>query len=111
MTADWKVTGKSEPATLEYNTTEPLPDKYIVEDQLGPEVVHKYHVKNKGPATIKEAEIFIMWPSFTKDDQRHLLYLLGVDPDPGAVVTCQPIQNINPLYIKVCENLINWNTP
>ena len=37
-----------------------------MEDQLGPEVIHIYDVKNKGPATIKEAEVFIMWPSFTK---------------------------------------------
>lgn len=101
VTADWKVTGKSEPATLEYNISEPLPDKYIVEDQLGPEVVHIYDVKNKGPATIKEAVVFIMWPSFTQDDERHLLYLFGVSTDPQDQVTCQPIQNINPLYIKV----------
>ena len=60
------------------------PRTYIVEDQLGPEVIHIYDVKNKGPATIKEAEVFIMWPSFTKDegDERHLLYLLGVSKVP-----------------------------
>ena len=105
VTADWKVTGKSEPAIVEYNITEPLPEKYKVEDQIGPEVVHIYDVKNKGPATIKEAEVFIMWPSFTKDDQRHLLYLLGVNYDPKEKVTCQPIRNINPLYIKTKESV------
>ena len=105
VTADWKVTGKSEPAIVEYNITEPLPEKYKVEDQIGPEVVHIYDVKNKGPATIKEAEVFIMWPSFTKDDQRHLLYLLGVNYDPQEKVTCQPIRNINPLYIKTKESV------
>ena len=105
VTADWKVTGKSEPAIVEYNITEPLPEKYKVEDQIGPEVVHIYDVKNKGPATIKEAEVFIMWPSFTKDDQRHLLYLLGVNYDPKDKVTCQPIRNINPLYIKTKESV------
>ena len=104
VTADWKVTGKSEPAIVEYNITEPLPEKYKVEDQIGPEVVHIYDVKNKGPATIKEAEVFIMWPSFTKDDQRHLLYLLGVNYDKSKV-TCQNINNINPLYIKTKESV------
>ena len=104
VTADWKVTGKSEPAIVEYNITEPLPEKYKVEDQIGPEVVHIYDVKNKGPATIKEAEVFIMWPSFTKDDQRHLLYLLGVNYDKEKV-TCQNINNINPLYIKTKESV------
>lgn len=104
VTSDWKVTGTSKPATLEYNITEMLPDKYLVEDQLGPEVVHIYDIKNKGPATIKEAEVYIMWPSFTKDDQRHLLYLLGVSYDSPEKVTCQPIRNINPLYIKTIES-------
>jgi hypothetical protein len=35
VSADWKVTGTSKPAVVEYNTTEPLPDKYLVEDQIG----------------------------------------------------------------------------
>jgi len=104
VTSEWKVTGKSEPATLEYNVSQLLPDKYIVEDQLGPEVIHIYDVKNKGPATIKEAVVFIMWPSFTQDDERHLLYLLGVSTEPNDQVTCQPIPNINPLYIKTRES-------
>ena len=104
VTTEWKVTGKSEPATLEYNISDPLTDKYLVEDQLGPEVIHIYDVKNKGPATIKEAEVFIMWPSFTKDDHRHLLYLLGVSNDQKENVVCQSIPNINPLYIKTTES-------
>ena len=31
-------------------------------------------------------------------DERHLLYLLGVSKDPEELVTCQPINNINPMW-------------
>ena len=58
-----------------------------------------YDLKNKGPATIQEAEVFILWPSFG-DYKEHLLYLLGVDYDRSKV-TCQPIKNINPDYVQV----------
>ena len=73
--------------------------QYFVEDQLGEEVIHVYDLKNKGPATIQEAEVFILWPSFG-DYKEHLLYLLGVDYDRSKV-TCQPIKNINPDYVQV----------
>ena len=99
MTTDCRVTGTSKPAFVEYNMTAPLPSKYYVEDQLGDEVIHVYDMKNKGPSTIQEAEVFILWPSFD-DYGEHLLYLLGVEYDRSKV-TCQPIRNINPLYAKV----------
>ena len=35
VTTDWKVLGSSEPASLEYNISDPFPDKYLVEDQIG----------------------------------------------------------------------------
>ena len=35
VTTDWKVSGISEPASLEYNISDPFPDKYLVEDQIG----------------------------------------------------------------------------
>ena len=31
-------------------------------------------------------------------DERHLLYLLGVSKVPEELVTCQPINNINPMW-------------
>jgi integrin alpha 8 len=98
ISTDWRVTGTSKPDHVEYNITEDLPDKYKFEDELGEEVFHVYDVKNRGPSTIQEAEVFILWPSFN-DDGQHLLYLLGVEYDVNKV-TCQKIDNINPLYVK-----------
>ena len=38
VTTDWKVLGSSEPASLEYNISDPFPDKYLVEDQIGKKI-------------------------------------------------------------------------
>lgn len=47
-----------------------------------------------------------MWPSFN-DEGEHLLYLLGVEYDVNKV-TCQRIENINPLYVKVSDRAFNY---
>ena len=79
---------------------------------LGDPVTHIYDLKNKGPSTIQEAEVYILWPSFTgyeyDGNQEDLLYLLGVEVDESKV-TCQTIKNINPRYVKVNQD-INKNT-
>jgi integrin alpha 8 len=95
---DWRVTGTSKPSQVEYNISQEIPDKYKFEDELGEEVFHVYDVKNRGPSTIQEAEVFILWPSFN-ENKDHLLYLLGVEYDTSRV-TCEQIGNINPLYVK-----------
>ena len=41
VTTDWKVLGSSEPASLEYNISDPFPDKYLVEDQIGKKICLK----------------------------------------------------------------------
>ena len=84
---DWRVTGTSKPSQVEYNNTQEMPDKYTFEEELGEEVIHVYDIKNRGPSTIQEAEVFILWPSFD-NNKDHLLYLLGVDfgGDDGKVV-------------------------
>ena len=75
---------------------------------LGDPVTHIYDLKNKGPSTIQEAEVYILWPSFTgyeyDGNQEDLLYLLGVEVDESKV-TCQTIKNINPRYVKVNHNV------
>ena len=41
---------------------------------------------------------------FIPDDQRHLLYLFGVNKNPTndkTNVVCQSIPNVNPLYVKI----------
>ena len=95
---DFRVTGKSEPAEMEYNISAPLPDKYVYEDELGETVNHIYDVKNRGPSSISEAVVHIFWPSFN-DNGEHLLYLLGFDYDRKKAV-CEQIKNLNPLAVK-----------
>ena len=71
-------------------------------------------MKNKGPSLIQEAEVYILWPSFTgnldsEGQAEDLLYLLpGVEYDHSKV-TCQNIKNINPRYIKVRLALVTLN--
>ena len=96
---DFRITGKSNPPQVEYNISAPLPDRYEYEDEIGVEVVHVYDVKNKGPSSISEAEVYILWPSFN-DYGDHLLYLLGFDYDSERA-QCEPVRNLNPLNVKV----------
>ena len=98
VTAELGATGTSKPAYVEYNKTAPYPKKYLVEDQLGEEVIHVYNLKNHGPSDALETEVFILWPSFD-DYGEPLLYLLGMEYD-GSKATCDQPKNINPLYVK-----------
>ncbi len=96
---DFRVTGLSTPPQVEYNISVPLPDKYEFEEDIGEVVSHVYDVKNKGPSSISEAEVYILWPSFN-DYGDHLLYLLGFDYD-NTRAKCESVKNLNPLSLKV----------
>nr|XP_040578055.1 integrin alpha-PS2-like isoform X3 [Lepeophtheirus salmonis] len=96
--ANLKLSGTSKPEQVSYNLSGLIPNKYMIEDEIGEEIYHVYDVNNKGPSTVNEADIYIMWPSFT-DNSKHSLYLLGIEYDTNRV-QCEPIDNINPLYIK-----------
>ena len=104
VVSDIRITGKSEPSMVQYNSTAGYAEKYLVEDQIGDPVTHIYDLKNKGPSIIQEADVYILWPSFTgdgyPDNKEDLLYLLGVEYDDKKV-TCQTIDNINPRYVKI----------
>lgn len=96
---DFRVTGLSTPPQVEYNISVPFPDKYEFEEDIGEVVTHVYDVKNKGPSSISEAEVYILWPSFN-DYGDHLLYLLGFDYD-NTRAKCESVKNLNPLSLKV----------
>ena len=95
---DFRVTGKSDPLEVEYNISAPLPSKYEYEDEIGEEVRHIYDVKNKGPTSISEAEVYILWPSYNEYEDP-LLYLLDFTASDKAY--CEPYKNKNPLMVKV----------
>merc|ERR1719495_625661 len=95
---DFRVTGLSTPSQVQYNISAPLPSRYEFEDDIGEVVTHTYDVKNKGPSSISEAEVYILWPSFN-DYGDHLLYLLGFDYD-HSLAKCESVKNLNPLSLK-----------
>lgn len=69
---------------------------------IGPQVVHVYQLQNRGPSTIKQAHVTILWPSTTADNQ-YLLYLLDQPVITGRAASCQTItlDEVNPLRLPV----------
>ena len=55
------------PPQLYYNTSAYLSEGFTHESQIGPQVVHMYAIRNKGPSNILEAEAYFLWPSRTLD--------------------------------------------
>ena len=84
---------------VQFNMSAPLPDRYEFVEEIGDVVTHVYDVRNKGPSSISEAEVYILWPSFN-DYEDHLLYLLGFEYDQSRA-KCEPLKNLNPLSLKV----------
>lgn len=57
----------SDPPELHYNASL-YEHVEITEDiKMGPQVIHKYNIKNEGPFAVEESEIYIMWPYQTLD--------------------------------------------
>lgn len=93
------VHGISFPESVTYNTSSILPDDQLKrESDIGPEVLHVYEIINKGPSTIKEAKIDIIWPAYTLYG-KHLLYLLD-NPTIRGKAHCQNVPDINILSLQ-----------
>ncbi|XP_045445586.1 integrin alpha-PS2 [Melitaea cinxia] len=92
--ATLSVIGASDPPELHYNAS--LYDTKNLKDdtKLGPQVIHKYNIKNEGPFTVDEAEIYIMWPYQTLNGD-NLMYML-VQPQWVGDMVCDVARNINP---------------
>lgn len=62
---DLIIVGSSKPVDVHYNIT--MEDSLNITDekQIGPQVIHIYGIRNKGPSDILEAEAYIDWPMFT----------------------------------------------
>lgn len=56
---------ESYPPTVYYNESGFTQETIKRENDIGPTVMHVYYLTNRGPATIQEAEIFLLWPSTT----------------------------------------------
>ncbi|KAL1494758.1 hypothetical protein ABEB36_010304 [Hypothenemus hampei] len=66
------------------NATQYMSETIVKESEIGPQVTHLYTLRNKGPATIYEAEMYFLWPyqTLAGDD---LLYLLEQPHVPEGV--------------------------
>lgn len=62
---DLIIEGSSKPVDVHYNTTVEDGIKITDEKQIGPQVIHIYGIRNKGPSDILEAEAYIDWPLYT----------------------------------------------
>ncbi|XP_008181266.1 integrin alpha-PS2 [Acyrthosiphon pisum] len=96
---DLIIVGSSKPVDVHYNIT--MEDSLNITDekQIGPQVIHIYGIRNKGPSDILEAEAYIDWPMFTLAGEP-LLYLLEM-PETNGQVKCEAIEEINPLGLNI----------
>jgi len=62
---DLIIEGSSKPVDVHYNVSMEDDLNIIDEKQIGPQVIHIYGIRNKGPSDILEAEAYIDWPLYT----------------------------------------------
>ncbi|GFQ81400.1 integrin alpha-PS2, partial [Trichonephila clavata] len=92
------IHGISEPQIIAYNKTDVLPVDKSTESEAGPEVIHVYAVGNRGPSMVREAEIDILWPTYTLQE-RPLLYLME-QPEVQGKGKCEEVPGVNPKNLK-----------
>ncbi|CAH4037108.1 unnamed protein product [Pieris brassicae] len=95
------IIGTSDPPELHYNASLYESQNLKDDTKLGPQVIHKYNIKNEGPFTVDEAELYIMWPYQTLTGE-NLLYML-VQPQWVGDMVCDVARHVNP------ENLFVQN--
>lgn len=59
----------SDPPELHYNASLYEAENIKDDTKLGPQVIHKYNIKNEGPFTVEESEIYFMWPYQTLEGE------------------------------------------
>ena len=92
----------SHPSDLHFNTTQYRTEAMaegegISETEIGPQVVHVYSIRNKGPSSIQEAQADFLWPAYTLSGEP-LLYLLE-QPETSGPVKCQYVEGVNPFNV------------
>lgn len=109
------LSGNSNPASVVYNSSQAAMDlsrQKMTEADVGDEIYHIYQLQNKGPSTIHDIALTILWPTKTKDG-KYLLYLVD-EPLTSGKVRCKPAPDdaINPLGLKYLRgNSINSPQP
>lgn len=83
-----------------YNASEYKTLKNATREQdLGPQVVHLYEIRNGGPSGITEAEVYFVWP-YKSMSGEHLLYLLN-QPETSRNVQCEKSEFANVLTHQI----------
>lgn len=85
--SELELGGTSRPSDVHYNNSIYTAEKIVDEHEVGPQVIHLYSIRNKGPSTINEAEVIFVWPHATLDGE-DLLYLLE-QPHTLGNVKCE----------------------
>ncbi|BFG01653.1 integrin alpha-PS2 [Drosophila madeirensis] len=75
------------------------------EEDLGPQVVHIYEIRNNRPSIIEEAEVYIHYPYETIVGDP-LMYLLS-QPETGGKIRCDQVYEVNEHNLKLDEKLKN----
>ncbi len=71
-----------EPETVTYNRSNYRASGWTSEKEVGPQIVHRYIVENRGPSDINEAEAFIVWPTYASSGEaQHALLDVHISDD------------------------------
>ena len=105
------LSGNSQPPSVEHNSTRYLAQQELAKQQpvrpgrqseadIGKEIYHTYQLQNRGPSTINDIAVTILWPTKTSDGD-YLLYLVD-EPFTSDKVKCKPAPDdaINPLNLR-----------
>lgn len=99
------VKGVSIDEEILFNTTDYVPlEDATREEQIGPQVVHIYEIRNGGPSTIEKAEVYFLWPHETISGDS-LLYLLN-QPETTRNVECEWTDYANTRNLKLDQSLV-----
>lgn len=100
------VKGVSIDEEILFNTTDYVAlQNATQESEIGPQVVHIYEIRNGGPSTIEEAEVFFLWPYETISGDP-LLYLLN-QPETTRNMKCEQTQFANIGNVQLDRSLVS----
>uniref|UniRef100_A0A674B4S4 Integrin, alpha V n=1 Tax=Salmo trutta TaxID=8032 RepID=A0A674B4S4_SALTR len=71
-------------------------EKPVVGDDIGPQILHIYELRNRGPSTFSKAMLDIEWPY--RFNNGSLLYITKLEVDGG--MNCSTDMEINPLNVS-----------
>uniref|UniRef100_A0A8C7CD45 Integrin, alpha V n=1 Tax=Oncorhynchus kisutch TaxID=8019 RepID=A0A8C7CD45_ONCKI len=71
----------------------------VVGDDIGPQILHVYELRNRGPSTFSKAMLDIEWPY--RFNNGSLLYITKLEVDGDGGMNCSTDMEINPLNVSV----------